>query len=180
MLLHLQQVNTSIRVRGAIVKRREAGVTLIEAVVSLTILAVALLTLWGSMISGVHTIAAAEERSEALSIAQGKLEELKSRSMDLLIATYGPKGSEGDTFPATGIDDDADRALGRIVFYTDETDSQNGSGLGFPMDLNGDGDAKDKDVAAGFTLLPVRIRVTWEGVLGSQFVDVTSILRSQS
>ena len=161
-------------------KHREAGMTLVEATVSLTILAVALLTLWGSLISGARTMAAAEERKQAVNIAQGKLEELKSRSVDLLIATYGPEGPEGSTFPATGIDDDADRALGQIVFYTDETDSENGSGLGFPMDLNGDGDAKDEDVASGFTLLPVRIRVTWEGALGSQSVDVTSILREQN
>ncbi len=158
----------------------EKGMTLVEATVSLTILAVALLTLWGSTISGARTIGAAEERKHALNIAQGKLEELKSRSMDLLIATYRPNGTEGDTFQAAGIDEDEDRALGRIVFYTDETDSENGAGLGFPMDLNGDGDANDRDVATGFTLLPVRIRVTWEGSLGRQFVDVTAILRRQS
>jgi type II secretory pathway pseudopilin PulG len=160
--------------------RREAGLTLVEAAVSMTILAVALLSLWGSMIYGSRTMSAAEERKQALNIAQGKLEELKSRSLDQLIAVYGPSGSEGDTFSAAGIDEDADRALGRIVFYTDETDDTTGAGLGFPMDLNGDGDSNDKDVSVGFTLLPVKVRVTWEGALGTQFVDVTSILRSQN
>jgi hypothetical protein len=47
------------------------------------------------------------------------------------------------------------------------------------MDLNGDGDEKDRDVVTSLTLLPVRVRVTWTGSLGTQFVDVTSILRGQ-
>lgn len=159
--------------------RRDAGFTLVEAAVSLTILAVALLTLWGTMISGGRTIAAAQERKLALTTAQGKLEELKSRSLDHLISIYGPKGSEGDTFLAPRIDDDADHAVGQIIFYTDETDTKNGAGMGFPMDLNGDGDAVDRDVSSGFSLLPVRIRVTWQGALGTQFVDVTSLLRHE-
>ena len=160
-------------------RNREAGFTLVEAAVSLTILAVALLTLWGTMISGARTITAAQERKLALTTAQGKLEELKSRSLDQLIAIYGPGGSEGDTFLVPCIDDDADQALGQIIFYTDEADTEHGAALGFPMDLNGDGDALDRDVSSGFNLLPMRIRVTWKGALGTQFIDVTSLLRRE-
>ena len=160
-------------------RQKEAGFTLLEATVSLTILAVALLTLWGTMLSGTRTIAAAEERKLALNAAQGKLEELKSHSLAQLIASYGPSGSEGDTFLVEAIDDDADQAQGQIIFYTDETDTENGEGLGFPMDLNGDGDAMDTDVSTGFNLLPVKIRVTWKGALGTQFVDVNSLLRHE-
>lgn len=37
----------------------------------------------------------------------------------------------------------------------------------------------DKDVAAGYQLLPVKVTVVWEGVLGRQRVDLRTILRKE-
>ena len=53
----------------------------------------------------------------------------------------------------------------------DETDSH-GEVLGFPLDLNGDGDARTMDVSDAFEIMPVRITVRWNGVLGEQRVDL--------
>ncbi len=157
---------------------RECGFTILEAAVSMTILAVALLSLWGTLVYCSRSNVAAEQRMKALNAAQAKIEELKSVPFESLINDFGPMGSVGDTFVVPSIDEDQSNASGRIAFFVDETDSH-GEVLGFPLDLNGDGDADDTDVSAAFEILPVRVTVRWNGVLGEQRVDLRAILRRE-
>ncbi len=158
---------------------REAGFTILEAAVSLTLLAVALLALWGTLMYCSRSNIAAEQRMKALNAAQAKIEELKSVPFESLINELGPGGNSGDTFAVATLDADQATASGRIAFFVDETDSQ-GEVLGFPLDLNGDGDALDVDVSDGFEIMPVRITVRWNGVLGEQRVDLRSFLRKEN
>ncbi len=156
----------------------EAGFTVIEATVSLTLFAVALLSLWGTLIYCSRSNIAAEQKMRALHAAQAKIEELKSLPFESLINEFSPSGNIGDVFGVPSIDSDRANASGRIAFFVDETDSQ-GELLGFPLDLNGDGDTDDVDVSTGFQILPVRITVRWLGVLGEQRIDLRSILRKE-
>ncbi len=157
---------------------RESGFTVLEAAVSMTLFAVALLSLWGTLIYSSRSNIAAEQRMRALNAAQAKIEELKFVPFENLINEFGPSGNTGDTFIVPSIDTDPQAASGRIAFFVDETSSQ-GEALGFPLDLNGDGDAEDLDVSGDFQLLPVRVTVRWNGVLGEQRVDLRSILRKE-
>jgi type II secretory pathway pseudopilin PulG len=159
-------------------KAREAGFTVLEAAVSLTLLAVALLSLWGTLIYCSRSNVAAEQRMKALNAAQAKIEELKSQPFESLINEFGPSGTTGATFAVPTIDESESVASGRIAFFIDETDSY-GEPLGFPLDLNGDGDTEDTEVSQGFELLPVRVTVRWEGVLGEQQVDLRAFLRKE-
>ena len=157
---------------------RESGFTVLEATVSLTLFAVALLSLWGTLIYCSRSNVAAEQRMRALNAAQAKIEEMKAIPFEDLVIEFGPTGNTGDTFPVPSIDGDLSKASGRIALFVDETDSH-GELLGFPLDLNGDGDADDLDVTDAFQLLPVRITVRWDGILGEQRVDLRSILRKE-
>lgn len=156
----------------------ESGFTILEAAVSLTLLSVALLSLWGTLIYCTRSNVAAEQRMKALNAAQAKIEELKSVPFESLINEFGPTGTTGDTFAVTSIDADQATASGRIAFFVDETDSH-GEPIGFPLDLNGDGDAADTDVSSDFSIMPVRVTVRWNGVLGEQRVDLRSFLRKE-
>ena len=160
-------------------KRNEAGFTVLEAAVAMGMLAVALLSLWGTLVYCSRSNVAAEQKKRAMNAAQAMIEELKSQPFATLIAEYGPGGTIGDKFPVPAVDDDTATAVGQIVFYTDETDATTDPSIGLPMDLNGDGDTDDKDVAAGYQLLPVKITVQWQGVLGDQRVDLRTILRRE-
>jgi type II secretory pathway pseudopilin PulG len=157
---------------------RESGFTVLEAAVSLTLLAVALLSLWGTLVYCSRSNVAAEQRMKALNAAQAKIEELKSVPFESLINEFGPAGATGDTFDVPSIDEDRTKASGQIAFFVDETDSH-GEVLGFPLDLNGDGDSEDLDVSEAFSILPVRVSVRWDGVLGEQRVDLRAILRKE-
>jgi hypothetical protein len=145
----------------------------------MVILAVALLTLWGTLVYCSRSNMAAEQKKMALNAAQAMVEEMKSRPFDTLINEFGPAGTEGNTFPVPTLDNDEARAQGQIAFFVDETNTEDSARFGGPLDLNGDGDMTDVDVSARYQLLPVRIRVEWEGSLGAQHVEVTSILRRE-
>jgi len=122
---------------------------------------------------------AAEQKKQAMNAAQSKIEELKAAPFATLVSEYGPGGATGNRFAVPTLDDDIDRAEGRIVFFTDETDVTTDTTIGLPMDLNGDGDTTDPDVAGDYQLLPVRISIQWAGVLGTQRVDLRTILRKE-
>ena len=159
--------------------RREAGFTVLEAAVAMGMLAVALLSLWGTLVYCSRSNVAAEQKKRAMNAAQAKIEELKSRPFSTLIAEYGPGGGIGDSFLVRSLDDEIEQAEGRIIFYTDETDTVTDPTIGLPMDLNGDGDSTDTDVAGNFQLLPVKVSIHWDGVLGRQRVDLRTILRKE-
>jgi hypothetical protein len=160
-------------------RNSEAGITTLEAAIAMMVLAIALLALWGTIIYCSRSNLAAEQKKQALHAAQAKVEELKSRPFDTLIAEYGPGGTVGNTFAVTALDDSEQVAQGQIAFFVDETDSLGDGSLGLPLDLNGDGDAEDVDVSAGYNLLPVQVTIRWEGALGEQSVNLRSILRKE-
>ncbi len=159
-------------------KMSESGFSVLEAAISMTVLAVALLTLWGSLVYCSRSNLAAEQRKRALLAAQAKIEELKAHPFDTLIADYGPGGTVGEEFAVPTLDD-GDGARGRVVFFVDETANPAGEALALPLDLNGDGDTDDQDVSGSFLLLPTRVSVRWEGILGEQRVDLRTILREE-
>ena len=83
-----------------------------------------------------------------------------------------------------GLPGDADGLCGRVIFPTqlvgaveqlreDVIDAE----LGMPKDLNGDAGVIDAlDHAANYRLLPVRVRVEWQGAIGPRRVDIQTIL----
>ena len=160
-------------------RTRERGFTIIEAAVSMTVLAVALLSLWGTIVYCSRSNVAAEQKKRAMNAAQAMIEDLKSHPFESLLADYGPGGLIGDRFGVDRIDDDQTRAEGRIVFFIDETNAVGEPVIGFPLDLNGDGDMVDTDVAADYELLPVRVSIRRDGALGEQQLDLRTILRQE-
>jgi len=166
-------------VRNAKQLNSEAGFTVLEAAVSLSVLAVALCALWGTLVYCSRANRASEEKKQALNAAQAMVEDLKSADFDTLIAEFGPGGNVGNRFGVPTLDDDLSVAQGEISFYTDETNVVGDLQMGFPLDLNGDGDNADLDVSTGYQLLPVLVTIRWRGSIGDQRVDLRSILRKE-
>jgi hypothetical protein len=160
-------------------QKSEAGFTVLEAAIALTVLAVALMTLFGTIVYCSRSNLAAEQRVHALNAAQAKLEELRSRPFDRLIEDYAPGGTIGDRFGVPSIDSEELVAQGQVVFFVDERENPGSEFLALPLDLNADGDTSDEDVSARCDLLPVRVTVRWEGVLGDQRVDLRTVLRKE-
>lgn len=86
--------------------------------------------------------------------------------------------SPGAGFDVPGLaaqDGDADGFVGRIVFPTlggvlrEDVDDDD---LGMPRDLNGDASVDGDDRSADYTVLPVLVRMEWQGELGNRDVEL--------
>jgi Tfp pilus assembly protein PilV len=159
--------------------RRQDGFTILEAAVSLSVLAVALLSLWGTVVYCSRSNVVAEQKKRAVNAAQAKIEEMRSHPFATLLADYAPGGTPGDVFTVAGLDDSIAGAEGRVTFTVDESRALGTDGEPLPLDLNGDGDATDPDVSGEYLLLPVRVTIQWKGPLGIQRVDLRTLLRKE-
>lgn len=98
-----------------------------------------------------------------------------------IIAAYGPGGTPGDEFDVDGLDRWQDfPTVAEVEIVTDETttDAALGAAAGMPRDLDGDGVADSPDVTGSASLLPVVVRVRWQGASGRhQLHQVVYLLR---
>jgi hypothetical protein len=158
----------------------QGGFTFLEVTLSTAILAIGFLALWGTLIYCQRSNEAAEQKKKAIDAASARIEFLKSQPFDTLLARFGPgSGADANRFDVPSLDSDIGRAHGRMLLYFDETNPTHEEGIGLPRDLNGDGDATDRDVSSDFRILPVRVRVTWNGALGEQEIELRTLLRRE-
>ncbi|MEE8466854.1 MAG: prepilin-type N-terminal cleavage/methylation domain-containing protein, partial [Planctomycetota bacterium] len=157
------------------------GFTLIEVMIAMIVLLIALMALTSTSLV-VHSVNESDRlRRKALSGLRTAVERRQSRSTALidsdtgwandLVLAYGGGGNPGPLFSVRGLDPwEGEASLGTIQIITDETDTDGilGVNLGMPKDLNADGDTLSTDVTADAQLLPVIVRVRWEGAAGQR------------
>lgn len=161
--------------------RQDEGFSLLEATLSTTILAVGLLSLWGTIVYGSRSNLAAEQKKKAVDAAAARIEFLKAQPFSRLVEDYGAgNGTGADRFAVPALSSDTSVASGQILLYLDETNPTGEAGLGLPRDLNGDGDSTDDDVTGSYRLVPVKVVVSWEGSFGPQQVEVRTLLREEN
>ncbi len=158
----------------------DAGIAMLEIVVSITLLAVGLLSLVATLVQNSRLQRVTREKHQAIVAAESILEDLRRADYDTLVTDFGSGGTPGDGFDVSGLNPrsaDTDGRVGRVRFVLDETATDPvASRFGLPRDLNGDGDATDSNVATSHRMVPVRIEVEWEGVTGPAFLEFHAIL----
>ncbi len=181
-------------------RHRTAGVTIVELVVAIGVLAVALLALLSVISSAGQLQQTTREKALAYNAARRKIEEMRNRPLDQIYRAFNGTTADdipgvscpGSTFAVDGLNADGLGPVGTIVF------PENSSGLlderiadptlGMPKDLNGDGDAGEvQDAAAAaphkaltndnYTILPVKVVIRWRsaGRATSQ-IEVTTFI----
>lgn len=173
----------------------QAGFTIVEVMVAVTVLVIAVVGIVGSMLSSMALNRVNRETAIAQQAARRVMEEVSGVPFRDAFVMYNTvvgddAGSDlperGPDFVVNGLQAqlaDADGLCGRIEFPV--VDDGMGSirlredvvdaGLGMPADLNGDGDAVD-DVTNDYRLLPVRVLVEWRGVSGNRSIELESML----
>lgn len=169
--------------RSATERQRDDGFSLVEVMISLSIVAIALGLLVSSMLALTHSRRQANERHQVATVMSRALETLESLGPTNAWVGYAP-ALDGTPFPAAGggaaeaFDilglQDSDGAGGATVsvsFVVDET--ENDPELGMPRDLDGDGEISNTNVAAQdsdgkvvATILPVRLSANWRSFNG--------------
>lgn len=173
------------------VRSAKAGFTIVEISIAVTILVVAIMATSASTLRMSSLQRQNRERAVAHNMVRSISENMHAIadaarenpgdwspmstgvwSRDIVnAATDG--GEIGDWFEVGGLNAAGlDEQPGLVTVITDETvtDADLGLNLGMPRDLNGDGDATDTNVTNDASLLPIIVRVRWQGGSGIQQV----------
>ncbi len=144
------------------------GMTLVEVVVSLAILAVVLLALISALMTACRLDELTRERTLAMNALLEMEEIMRAYNFSNLYDAYSQGGFIGNQFTIEGLDGPAGAPAGAITFFTDETDaSADAQMFGLPaLDLDADTLFDNVDVSSGHILLPIKLDATWVGVKG--------------
>ena len=180
---------------GASIRRRrraEAGMSLVETALSMVVLAVACLTALSVLVSSMELDAVNHETKVAFDAARARMEMVRAQRFNEVIAAFNldpaddPQGAgtaPGPTFAVTDLPSIAAGAAphGTVILPVDSagTVRENLSipALGLPRDLNGDTRVDSDDHTADAILIPVLVRVRWNGSTGSRETVLSTVLR---
>lgn len=190
-------------VRTTRLRTASAGMTLVEVMVALVILTVAVYLLSSTITAAIAHSDVKRERALAVEAAMNQIERMHSEPFQELFAVYngdpsddplGPGTAAGRHFAVEGLNactGDPDGLPGEVVVPSTAAGGlvMVGAGpklvlredatiaeLGLPRDLNGDVLIDDRDHAEDYILLPVIVRVTWEGRGGRREIAMPTIL----
>ena len=184
-------MHTELR-RGTRASHAARGFTLVELMVSFSVLLVVLLGFSRMLLSSRMASSTTHEATLAKEAARSMVEVLQASPLRTIYARYNsdamddPGGglvSPGAAFDVRGLEaplDDADGRVGQILFPElngELTENLNVSQYGWTdLDLNGDGDHDDANVSLDYQFLPVLVRVSWLGAGGPGSVEFKTLI----
>jgi hypothetical protein len=172
--------------------RDEAGLTLIELLIAGSFIALAACGLSAVLVGSMAMGAVNKETAQARAAAQQMLEQLQNLPAGDVYATfneittddpYGTGSAPGSVFSVRTKPSaiQVSNMVGEVLFpdipalgelREDTVDPL----LGMPRDLNGDGNVDAANHANDYMYLPVRVRITWQGIAGERSFEVCSVL----
>lgn len=180
-------MNRTMRTRGA------SGLSLLEVLIAAAVLVVAILAAARTTVSGLDLEKSNHDAMIALQAARQKIEVLRSETLGQVFARYNAVTSDdpggagtapGATFTVSELRPRAGAAtaIGRVLFPVAANspgvlnETVNAPFFNAPADLNLDGDSTDANVNATYRLLPVTVRVEWQGAQGPRQVEISTLL----
>lgn len=167
------------------------GVTIVEAVIAVSVLAAGAFTALSVTVSSLRLDATNRETKAAFDAARVQLERLRAEPWERVVplfngdATDDPDGAgtaPGDVFSVRSLKATTAGAAGagEFVLPVDDTgavrEDLNLPELGLPRDLDGDGAVDSADHTADAMILPVLVRVRWTGSNGAREIFVGTVL----
>lgn len=164
-------------------RRSRAGLAVLEAAVTLSILTIALLAMTTTSVTMYNLKETDRLRRTASAAMQSLVEDVRAFAFSArdadggwareVLTSYAPGGALGDRFDAPGLEPwPGEPSVFSVTVVRDETltDQELGIELGMPRDLDNDGEISNDDVIAGARMLPVIVRARWAGRAGNREV----------
>ena len=168
---------------------RTRGFTLVEIMIVLIVLTICMGMFSSTIVSTARQNRLKRETAMAAEAARRMLEILRSETFDEVFRRYNadPADDPGGAGSAPGrgfvieglsaVEGDEDGLPGEILFPSEGPELREDSAmeaLGMPRDLSGDAEIDADDHSADYVILPVQIRVRWQGMAGARTFDVYS------
>lgn len=165
--------------------------TLVEIAVALSVLTVSVHLLSSTITSVLVHAEGKHERTLAVDAAMNQLELMRSLPFEDLFTLYnddpgddpgGPGTAPGPHFEVAGLtpwSDDADGFVGRVVLPSMTSTLRENAALpelAMPRDLNGDVKIDGENRADDYILLPVLVRIEWEGRVGTRSFEMSTLM----
>jgi prepilin-type N-terminal cleavage/methylation domain-containing protein len=166
-----------MRTTRGVSRSSHAGFSLVEFLISLSVFGITMASMTVMQLNSMALSRSNQEASRAMDAAQSVIERLRDEPNFLEIyARWNADASDdpdatapGNAFDVTGLEparDDADGHVGEVVFPGNGTsllENLHDPSLGTPRDLDLDGDVDGDDLSGTYRLLPVLVRVRWQG-----------------
>ncbi len=160
--------------------RDRRGFSLVELLVATAILLTAAIGLIVALITAVGLTEDTRETALASEAARKKIEEMQETPFDTIFSTHvaNPHFDVDGLIPR---ESDPDGHVGKILFPSVAnappmlSEAVADTPLGMPRDLNGNGNATDM-MTNGYLILPVRVKIDWEGRSGSRSFELLTSL----
>jgi type II secretory pathway pseudopilin PulG len=172
-----------------------AGFSLVEVLIAGSILIFAVLAISQSTVSSMRLGHVNREGGLAQAALRQALENLQAQEFEDIFALYnsapgddpGVAGSApGPGFAVAGLNplpDDADGFVGEFILpevvvggSAQLRETYNDAAMGMPRDLDGDALQDDLDKAADYQILPVRVRLQWQGKAGPRVLETRTMV----
>jgi hypothetical protein len=168
---------------------------MVELMLALSIMTVCTFMLSQTIVSTIGQTPAKRERTTAIDAARNILEDMRKEPFSRIFALYnsnpaddpgGPGTAPGPNFQVPELvaqDGDPDGFVGEIILpgpgpaLSEETALED---LGLPRDLNGDSIVDDQDHSGDYQVLPVMIRIDWQGRAGERTFEMHALFANLS
>jgi type II secretory pathway pseudopilin PulG len=181
--------------QGSRVRRKGSqGLTLVELMVAFTVLIIGVLGYLQAIVLSCMASQTAREQALAAETARGVMERIKASTLQDVFAIYNTNPNDDPAGPGTGFGpnflvgslraapNDADGLPGEVLFPTapgnpnDLRENVVDARFGTPRDLNGNGAVDALNHANDYQLLPIVVRVRWQGKAGISNYQVKTLL----
>ncbi len=161
--------------------------TLVEVMIAMVVVTISVYMLTSTVMATIGHRASNRERVNAADAARNMLERLRHEEFEDLFALYNadPSDDPGGVGTAPGPHfavrslaaraDDPDGFVGEVIMACSGPaymENQAFAELHFPRDVNGDTTVDELDHADDYVLLPVIVRLNWEGRAGKKGLEM--------
>ncbi len=141
------------------VSDRSTGFSLLEVVAGMLFLTIGLLGVGAVFVSNQRSYETAIEESLVTHRFRYMIEKIRGTPFENVALLHQGTAFAVDEINGTGT---------VTIFVSEVASGSDAVELGLPRDLDGDGAATSSDVSANYTLLPIKLQVTWIAMDGVQ------------
>jgi type II secretory pathway pseudopilin PulG len=158
----------------------QGGWTMVELVIAMALLTIGVVSFIVALTYSLRLAAAGHQKDIAMNAARQVIEQMRTYTISNAFATY----NSNPDFNVEGLNilpGDTDGKAGKVIFPADSgnlVESQTSELMGMDNDLDLDGNGGNSDTVnpGNAIMLPVVVRIEWQGIAGDWVIEMKTLL----